>query len=268
MQTPYPAQTLSIEGADALAFAQAQFSSNVANLQVGHWQFSAWLDARGRTRAFFHLARCGEDELRLLLRGGAAAELAEGLNRFVFRSRLRILPHEPQTLTTGAPLPMHAVQLADGFWQLGCGDHAMQVGGPGEPDHDWRVRQIRRLWPWLPDDALDTWLPASLGLDALHATALDKGCYPGQEIVARLHYRGGNKRHLYRLRLSYPVPVGSVLRKGANDSLPLLDVIAIGQEAEALAVIGADAASELSQETTVEFEGRHLMVRVLGSPHA
>ena len=51
MPISYSAQTLTIEGADAIAFAQAQFSSNLATLAVGHWQFSAWLDAQGLARA-------------------------------------------------------------------------------------------------------------------------------------------------------------------------------------------------------------------------
>jgi folate-binding Fe-S cluster repair protein YgfZ len=85
MPTPYPAETLLIEGPDAIAFAQAQFSSKVSSLATGHWQFSAWLDPQGRVRALFHLARLADDRLLLLLRGGSAAAVVDALQRFVFR---------------------------------------------------------------------------------------------------------------------------------------------------------------------------------------
>ena len=75
MSTFRQAETLLIEGPDALAFAHAQFSSNVQSLAIGAWQFSAWLNAQGRVRALFHLARLDEQRLLLLLRGGEAAAL-------------------------------------------------------------------------------------------------------------------------------------------------------------------------------------------------
>ncbi|MFS6628474.1 hypothetical protein, partial [Staphylococcus aureus] len=95
-----PAETLSIEGPDALAFAHAQFSSDVRSLAVGTWQFSAWLSAQGRVRALFHLACLDEQRLLLLLRGGEAGALGEALRRYVFRSRLTIAASPWRVLST------------------------------------------------------------------------------------------------------------------------------------------------------------------------
>lgn len=235
----YPAQSLTLEGADALAFAQAQFSSNVPGLDIGRWQFSAWLDPRGRVRFFFHLARLGEERLVLLLRGGQAAAMSGALQRYVFRARVRISAQEPLALGSGPAMPLHRAQQADDPERLvlGCGDHSLLMGSAVEPDAGWRLRQIRARWPWLPDRALEQWLPPALGLDRLGATALDKGCYPGQEIVARLHYRGGHKRHLHRVQLSELLPPDSLLLQGDREFMRLLDVIPTGSGAEALAVV-------------------------------
>ncbi len=105
MQAPLPAETLLLEGPDAGAFAHAQFSSKVDGLAVGRWQFSAWLDAKGRVRALFHLARLEPQRYLLLLRGGDAAAMVEALQRFVFRSRVRLTALPVRSLGTG---PMQA----------------------------------------------------------------------------------------------------------------------------------------------------------------
>ncbi|MBW8075408.1 MAG: hypothetical protein GJU74_08510 [Metallibacterium scheffleri] len=86
---------------------------------------------------------------------------------------------------------------------FGMGTHAWSIGASGAAvaggaDAAWRC-EIDTGWPWLPDTALDALMPPALGLEHLGAVSFDKGCYPGQEIAARLHYRGGNKRHLVTL---------------------------------------------------------------------
>src|ERR1700760_4496762 len=81
---------LSLDGSDAVAFAQAQFSNDVAALGDGRWQWNAWLNPQGRVRAFFALLRLDAQHLRLILRGGDAAALADALRRYVFRSKVTI----------------------------------------------------------------------------------------------------------------------------------------------------------------------------------
>ncbi len=90
MPKTHTAETLLIEGPDAMTFAHAQFSSSVKSLSAGHWQFSAWLDPQGRVRALFHLARLGDERLLLLLRGGNAADMVASLQRFVLRAKLTL----------------------------------------------------------------------------------------------------------------------------------------------------------------------------------
>jgi folate-binding protein YgfZ len=243
MPSTYPAELVSIEGADAIAFAQAQFSSNLAALADGQWQFSAWLDAQGRVRALFHLVRLDGQRLRLLLRGGEAPALAGELQRYVFRAKARVTALPAQALATVGAIPLHGVAEQDGTLVLGCGSHGLKIAVTG--DDDWRLPQLRAGWPWLVGSTLGELLPAWLGLGALGATALDKGCYPGQEIVARMHYRGGSKRHLHHVRLSQVVPPGSVLGTD-GPSVQLLDAVSVDDAAEALAVVHDDLRTGLA----------------------
>ncbi|MGP1666771.1 MAG: YgfZ/GcvT domain-containing protein, partial [Rhodanobacter sp.] len=124
---PCPADILLLDGPDALAFAQSQFSSNLLPLTPGHWQFSGWLDAQGRVRALFHLARVDEQRLLLLLRGGSASSMRDALQRFVFRSKLRLELPTPAILTTGAAQALHTLSREGDTYSLGCGNHSLQI---------------------------------------------------------------------------------------------------------------------------------------------
>lgn len=257
------AETLAIEGPDALAFAQSQFSNNVAALADGRWQFNAWLDAQGRVRALFHLARLDDQRLLLLLRGGRASTIVEELRRYVFRSRVVLSAHATRPTSRGGAMPMFAVECANNTITLGCGDHGMCIGG-GDDD-DWHLPQLREGWPWLPAGSSTTWLPPALSLYRLSAVALDKGCYPGQEIVARLHYRGGHKRHLHRVALSRSVPDGTTLHVAGNEIAQLLQT-AHGDEngIEALVVLGDDIAARITQVARIDTD-ENVQLRILAS---
>ena len=245
MQTSFLAETLLIEGPDAAAFAHAQFSSKVDTLPIGQWQFSAWLDAKGRVRTLFHLARLDQERYLLLLRGGSATGMAESLRRFLFRSKLTLTAPPMRTLTTGNARPMHTVGQDHDSISLGCGSHSLDIVVTQNPDNGWRLLQVRDGWPWLPDSALDALLPAALSLQRLQAVAVDKGCYPGQEIVARLHFRGGHKRHLHRGTLSQRIPVGETLRIDGREVGCVLDVVVDEDRIEALLVLDDDVAAQM-----------------------
>ena len=241
MPNPFAAQSISIKGADAIAFAQAQFSSHVDALECGQWQFSAWLSAQGRVRALFHLARPSANQLLLLLRGGDAVALTAALERYVFRAQVSLSAIRPRQISTGSALALYALQTVDDRLELGCGGHSLQVHDAEASDTRWRLPQLRAGWPWLPSTELDKWLAPALSLQRLHATVTDKGCYPGQEIIARLHFRGGHKWHLHGATLSHAVHAGDRICLDGEDIGCVLDVIVTNEGVEALVVL-ADAA--------------------------
>jgi folate-binding protein YgfZ len=246
MPTSIIAHAVFMEGPDALAFAQSQFASQVTALAKHRWQFSSWLDAQGRVRNLFHLARLDDERLLLILRGGDAETFIEALRRFVFRSRVKLSVAKGSLATVDA-LPLHEVEVHDDIVRLGCGSHALTFGANVSGDDAWQREQLRDGWPWLPDAALNELLPPALSLHRLGAVAIDKGCYPGQEIVARLHYRGGNKRHLHHVALSKRVDDGALLQRENSEFVRLLNVVAYDERIEALAVISDDIAGRIGQ---------------------
>src|SRR5690606_27954448 len=81
---------VTLRGRDALAFAQAQFMSDVAALADGHWQWSGWLTPKGRVLALFALLKVDAETLHLVLHDTGPGDFASQLRRFVFRSKVAI----------------------------------------------------------------------------------------------------------------------------------------------------------------------------------
>ncbi|MBN8712838.1 MAG: folate-binding protein [Xanthomonadales bacterium] len=262
MIVPRLAHTIEITGPDAVAFAHAQFSSPVNMLAVGQWQFSAWLDARGRVQALFHLARSSDQTLVMLLRGGDGEAVAAALRRFVFRSRVTILAAAPCQLHGGPAAPLHRLCGSRGTLGLGCGGHGMYLAAPGEEMPDWCTQQVRAGWPWLPAAELGQWLAPALSLLRLRAVVTDKGCYPGQEIVARLHFRGAHKQHLCSLASPDAMHAGEALCAGNRETGRVLDVVPVDPGFEALAVLDESAVMDFkngrpavyTSESTVQLQ--------------
>jgi len=254
MTPSYSAQTLLIEGSDAITFAQSQFSSNVTALPRGRWQFSAWLDAQGGVRALFHLARIDESRLLLLLRGGDATRLAAELRRFVLRAKVELTAASGSTLSSGQAMPMFEVRHEHDTLRLGCGEYTFICGDNTSDDESWQEHQMHDGWAWLPESICGRLLPPALSLYRLSAVALDKGCYPGQEIVSRLHYRGGHKRHLHRVTLSQPTHQGTTLHIDGQEAAWLLQTRVHESGIEALAVLPDGIAEQFRRDESIQID--------------
>ena len=81
---------MTLSGRDAVAFAQAQFMSDVATLAPGHWHWSGWLTPKGRVIALFAVLRRDAESLYVLLHDADPAAFVSSLQRFVFRSKVMI----------------------------------------------------------------------------------------------------------------------------------------------------------------------------------
>jgi folate-binding protein YgfZ len=219
------AEIIEIDGPDAVAFAHAQFTSDVAGLAVGNWQFSAWLSAQGRARCVFVLLRTDADHLLAWLPLGGAAVIRDALARFVLRAKAKIEAGDGWALARvdGRSLdlqPREARTHGEGYAFVQPGPEKRVAWLGRAPAHlaqntaldAWRLADIAARLPWLDPAVQDEFVPQALDLPRIDAIRFDKGCYPGQEIAARLHFRGGAKRSVYRVRLTGDKPVTAGLR--------------------------------------------------------
>lgn len=237
---------IAIAGDDARHFAQAQFAGDVQALAPRRWQWNAWLDASGRVQALMHLVDPGDGTLLAVLRGGDAARIQAALARYLLRARATLTA---RTFTghAGAPVEMGVAEHARSGFTLGFGERGLRLDATAT-DIDprastaWRLADIRAGWPTLPADATRL-LPPALGLERLGAIAFDKGCYPGQEIAARLHYRGGHKLRLVHIRGAAPLAVGAIGSPGGATAGYVLDAVASDGRTDALVVVPHATAS-------------------------
>lgn len=233
-------RVLELSGRDAGAFAHAQFMNDVAGLAVGQWQWNGWLTPKGRVVALFALLKLDAERLWLLLPDVDPEELAQKLQRFVFRSKVVIRPRPDCRVTGGFAIPAHArgadiharplldaVHLeldlggaggARALWIDAVESEALHGADPtpGETPESlhWKTFDTRHGLPRLPPSQAEQWTPQMLSLDRLHAFSVKKGCYPGQEIVARTHYLGQAKRGLALLESTVPIEAGIEVHDG------------------------------------------------------
>ncbi|KAF1017603.1 MAG: tRNA-modifying protein YgfZ [Stenotrophomonas maltophilia] len=212
-------QLLSLQGPEAALFAHAQFSSDVTALPLLHWQWSAWLSAKGRTLAVFQLLRLSDEHVLLVLADGDADEIATQLQRFVFRRKVKLQVRSDLLVAgsftvadaaTGAAIAVRGEQ----DWELDVGSDALprtlriarseNLASGSDDDAAafalaWRQADLRYGVPRLEPGQRETWTPQQLDLDRLNGYSVKKGCYPGQEVVARTHFLGKAKRALQLL---------------------------------------------------------------------
>lgn len=241
-------QCIEIAGADARAFAQAQFAGDVRALQSGHWQWNAWLDARGSVRALMHLADLGDGRLVALLRGGDAHTFCATLQRFVLRAKVSLEALDGLQPIAGSALPLGQLAIEDNALGFGHGDRSLWLkrshAANDHGDGDLRLADIRDGWPTLPPGD-HVFLPPALGLEHLGAVSFAKGCYPGQEIAARLHYRGGHKLRLCHVRAAFPLAAGQPVSPDQSRTV-VLDAVMTGRGCEALAVLEESAPESIA----------------------
>lgn len=209
-----------LQGTDAAAFAQAQFANDVSHLAPGQWQWNAWLTPKGRVIVLFALLKRAEDDFLLLSPDYPAEALASQLARLVFRRKLKIAARPDlhvggnfaaSATARGALAGLDGETIELDFGADG-GQRTLRIGtAPAAEDMHaqarWFAFDLAHGLPRLPQSQREQWTPQQLSLERLPAFSVKKGCYPGQEIVARTHFLGKAKRGLVALNAPAPVPV-------------------------------------------------------------
>lgn len=221
-------RVIELSGRDAAAFTQAQFMNDVNALAPGQWQWSGWLTPKGRLIALMALLRLADERIWLLLPDADPESVATALKRFLFRSKTTIVVREDLRAFGhyGAPRAAVGAALA-GDEATGVeldysgegGARTLRVvpaGAAGTEDPNladsWALDDLRHGLPRLGPSQVEQWTPQQLSLERLRAFSVKKGCYPGQEIVARTHFLGRAKRGLTLIESPNSVAVGAELR--------------------------------------------------------
>ncbi len=245
---------LSVSGADARAFLHAQLTNDIEHLPPTRAALAGWCSAKGRLLASFVVVPAQDGYLLQLARDLAPA-VAKRLSMFVLRSKVKVADQSDQWMQFGVwgetpslPLPREPFSLArnDESVAVRIADERSLVlsrrapdGGKEVGEERWTLEEIRAGRPLITSATQDLFVPQMVNLHTLGGVDFRKGCYPGQEIVARAQYRGQVKRHMVHSR----APAGTQLLPGAQfeggtvvDSAPaendieLLAVVPISQQ--------------------------------------
>jgi len=216
MQLPSPDHAIvTFVGSDALTFLQSQLTNDVAALAVGNWQWQGYCSAKGRLQATFALARTGAEAFAAVVHNSVAATLVKRLAMFRMRAKLAIeltaslVPTLHLTQPETAPKPLATIDLGHDRWMTVASradasvDPAqVQLGALGNSHafmQRWNSLGIEAMQPEITAATAEMFVPQMINWDHVQpggGVSFSKGCYPGQEVVARAHYRGAVKRGL------------------------------------------------------------------------
>jgi tRNA-modifying protein YgfZ len=269
---------LRFAGLDAVSFLQGQISNDARRLGAGSPLLAAYSTPQGRVAALLHLLPHSSGIIALLPREIVLPTL-ERLRKFVLRAKVTIEDAGEQFVVVGQhgiaaggdglPIPDSAQGYAEQngigvgrvgaessrYWVIGEAAKLVNLGVPvdsGEAqrvEHDWRLADIRAGLPQVYAATREMFIAQMLNLDLIDGISFTKGCFTGQEIIARTQHLGRIKRRLYRLRLPTDTwAIGQAVRLTDGRSGRLTELAQTGDQFEALAVLSI-AASEPSTES-------------------
>ena len=266
---------LRASGADARTFLHGQLSNDLLALGAGEAHWTAYCSAKGRMLAGFLAWHDADGNIMLACDGALAPVLMKRLRMFVLRAKVVIEDAGAAFRLTGvigdARGPAPFVVRHEGTATLvglpsveGVSRHLLieplaAASSASGDDSAWNTGMIRAGESWITAATQDQFVPQMVNLDALGGINFKKGCYPGQEVVARAHYRGAVKRRMYRALVEgqsvSPQPGQALFSSGATAQ-------ECGQVANA--VLHADGTCELL--AVVSMQSRAESPIHLGSP--
>jgi aminomethyltransferase len=186
---------LRVAGADAEDFLQRMLSQDV-EMDLDEAREALLLTAKARVIAPLTLLRRGPEDFLLSMEAGLGERAARELRRYRFAAKVEIEPepHEPVVVFADEPpdgIAYPVFDYGEPAWEV------LDVAVPGEAvdEAELELMRITTATPRVGREIDDRVLPAEAGLTE-RAVSFSKGCYPGQEPVARLHYRGHANRSL------------------------------------------------------------------------
>ncbi|HJS21416.1 MAG TPA: hypothetical protein VJ764_02070 [Steroidobacteraceae bacterium] len=215
---------LRVAGTDAVAFLQGQVSNDVERLDRARTQLCSLNTAQGRVVAVLRLAVRPEGMIAVLP-AALVTPVIERLKRYVLRAKVTLSDESTRWAVAGllevgelTPLiggaaaneevTVHTLPGATGRHLL-VGPPAVlealaaKFSGPMTSDR-WRLAAIESGEPQVYPPTSDLFVAQMLNLDLVDGVSFTKGCYTGQEIIARTHHRGRIKRRMLRYRVRGP----------------------------------------------------------------
>ncbi len=242
---------IKVSGTDAPVFLQGQLTGDCNDIGSEHSLLMAWCAPNGRVQNLIHVIRSGA-LFFLLIPKEQMLGMVKKLKMFVLRSDVEIAD-----LSTDHELflTLNSNQSDISFATIGRQDsRCWWIVPNGKVTEVWKkiiakqvnedvieFHSIMNGMPYLTEELADTFLPQEIGLEELKGLSFSKGCYPGQEIIARVKYRGKVKRELVKIYVVATEEIPSAARlfdkSGTSVGLVLRSVTTGKETHQLLAVL-------------------------------
>lgn len=213
---------LQISGKDAFEFLHGQLTADLNQLKSQDWLFSAWCLPNGRVICTF-IIFTHDGSYFLILPAMLKDKIVKRLSMYILRSQVSLVDVSDDYALTGiagAEIEKILPQMMDNnpdqvYSLLQLPDKTHRYILISKMEHveelmniitssctasgrtEWSLLDIEAGLPWIINATSEAFLPQMLNLEHLHGLSYQKGCYPGQEVIARLHFRGQLKKQLY-----------------------------------------------------------------------
>jgi folate-binding protein YgfZ len=262
--------TLHISGPDARSYLQGQLTQDMNALTHERVLLAACNSPQGRVQGVLWMVDRA-DGIAAIVPTSMRAKIIERLRKYVLRAKVRVESNEQ--LVVGRALPegtfaptvgVHIERAGISHLTLAPSLHLVLASAdsmekPSGHAARWRLEQIRAGIPQVHPETYEAFVAQMLNLDTLGAISFEKGCYTGQEIVARAHYRGAVKRRMFRFSAEAAPPApGTRVLSGGQHAGEVVDAAAVSDGCELLAVINL---AQIDSPLEVESAAGHPLTR-------
>ena len=226
-----------VQGDDAAAFLQGQLTQDFALLGLSEARLAAFCSAKGRMQASFVGFKRSHDEILLVCSRDLLAATLKRLSMFVLRAKARLsdvsdafklvglvgrtvpaaLPVAPWSQWRDGEASVVRLYPAEGVARALWVAPTAETAPAGEPMSEalWQWLDVRSGVATLSQPVFEAFVPQMLNYESVGGVNFKKGCYPGQEVVARSQFRGTLKRRAYLVHGEAPMAAGQeVFRDG------------------------------------------------------
>ena len=281
-----------VEGEDAAKFLHGQLTQDFSLLGLSEARLAAFCSAKGRMQASFVAFKRSHTEILLVCSRDLLPQTLKRLSMFVLRAKAKLSdatdslslygvagpalqaqsPGEPQPWTSLALEGGHLVHLypADGvpraLWVAPSGTPV--PAGPVLRHEDWLWGEVRSGVATVSQPIFEALVPQMLNYESIGGVNFKKGCYPGQEVVARSQFRGTLKRRAYLVHSADLLSAGQEVFEAADPSQPcgIVAQVAPAPQGGWDAIVSLQTASAQGQLHACQADGPALEVLPLPYP--
>ncbi|HEY5760208.1 MAG TPA: hypothetical protein VIU34_30505 [Steroidobacter sp.] len=242
-----------VSGPDARSFLQGQLTADLDALNSNRVQLTCCNSPQGRVQAVFWMLDRAEG-IALVLPAGLVDATVLRLRKYVLRAKAKIeaAKHLQVGVVARSALPADVTLDAGGahreiggvsYFTLPGVEDVLVLGAFSAPsdaarEHRWHLSHVRAGLPQVYPETHEAFVAQMLNIDLLGGISFEKGCYTGQEIIARAHFRGTVKRRMFLFHSAGAAPVpGTRVLSGEQHAGDVVDAVAAENGCDILAVV-------------------------------